>query len=396
MKRTKCLYKFSIVKPKKARAAFIAEFNKVENMRYATAEIIKRWKAINKLGAFTFSKELVSSLRYQMRQNLSVKMVGVVSRDVGGKKFDQRFFLDDPQSRQDALEGIKAEIKRHRYTMRSIRDGGFSIDPRITLRKNNYYLNKFFAKAFSRTKSPLDTGKWVGIELEASLPIDFDRSPFLPFKDYICFGTDGSVSPTSDTHYGGEVRLCLPMEKLRELLPQIVQKLRQVGAVVNRSCGMHVHLDYREGKDKAVEAYQRLATAEALLLELVPTSRKGNNYCRDVRYRDFAKAEAQGDRYHTINAMSYHKYHTIEVRLFGGTLNEVKIMNWIELLYAIADGATLLRCPKSIETAAKRHWNLSAENLTWVKERLQKFGNMPLGLPVAESELVGSLEVVNA
>lgn len=110
---------------------------------------------------------------------------------------------------------------------------------------------------------------------------------------------------------------------------------------VDRSCGLHVHLEAkdmtREQMVKYIQCWQKL---ELEFDKLVSSSRRANNnnYCYSVKdyiIRDDSTLSSicsrLGNRYHKLNPFSFLKYGTFEVRHLEGTLNYDKLETWIRL-----------------------------------------------------------------
>ncbi len=108
----------------------------------------------------------------------------------------------------------------------------------------------------------------------------------------------------------------------------ICQRLRDVGAEVNQTCGLHVHLDCRDVSSTSAMATRavRLRKAVPWLWNMLPVSRRRSRYCGDQN----------GGRFQAINTESYSRHNTVEVRMHSGTLNADKIRSWIELVRFIA------------------------------------------------------------
>lgn len=279
------------------------------------------------------------------------------------------------KNRKQALQTIRDQVRDIR------RDSHRPIDP-LAMRKPNGLLHEFQNKRLKLPKRPNDSAEYVGIEIECITPSDVDLTPLLPYSKWIDVGSDGSIDHHDDEE-GTEIRVCMKREEIRDILPGIMRTLKEMGARINKSCGLHVHLDQRNNAEPEKQ-FQRLVRSLGLLYTVVPESRRRNRYCKRNRRSDFAAA-VRGDRYKAVNANAFYRYKTIEVRLFGGTLEATKIINWIEVLAAIANGETVMRCPKTFDTALK-YWKLSDENLAWLKERQGKFSSLNVGMPVSEHE----------
>lgn len=147
---------------------------------------------------------------------------------------------------------------------------------------------------------------------------------------------DGSIDAPS-THIGLEFTVLFRRND-RTSLAELCRVLRELGASVNRSCGLHVHLDQRDlidaktgrtKKAKVMKRGERLGAVLPLLASMLPHSRRSNSYCR------LETSNFNGNRYSAINMTAFKKYNTIEVRLHSGTTDLNKINNWIDLLLVI-------------------------------------------------------------
>lgn len=128
-------------------------------------------------------------------------------------------------------------------------------------------------------------------------------------------------------------------EGLKEI--EIVCKvLQDLGAIVNTSCGLHVHHDASDfGSKHFTNIKQIYRTAEPMLDAIMPASRRGNfnTYCRSVVGVDDSAFEYT--RYYKLNVTSYTRHGSLEFRHHAGTLNAVKIIAWVHLTQAIMERA---------------------------------------------------------
>jgi hypothetical protein len=150
--------------------------------------------------------------------------------------------------------------------------------------------------------------------------------------------------------------------------------LRELGATVNQTCGLHVHFDYSfVHSEMAVrEIGKRLGRYLPILSKLVPASRRNNRYCA------LEVSGLAGDRYYAINLTSFRKHQTIEVRLHSGTIDAVKIENWIRLLHLIQAKNTPRRAVQ-VETVQDLIDELGLPDslAEYVDERFNKFNDEP-------------------
>jgi hypothetical protein len=141
--------------------------------------------------------------------------------------------------------------------------------------------------------------------------------------------------------------------------------LEQIGAKVNKSCGLHVHID---GRDLTVPQLSRVCKMwlkyESCFDSIVPESRRNNPFCKAIRAK-FASLEAafkaidgavrvrdltqvmNSDRNSTVYTSRYHKFNlesmarhgTVEFRQHSGTVNGLKMVNWVKLVGGFVETA---------------------------------------------------------
>jgi putative amidoligase enzyme len=188
--------------------------------------------------------------------------------------------------------------------------------------------------------------------------------------------SDGSLDAkeNSDDYFGLEIKVLTRVGDMANLR-QVCEFLSEKGAIVNKTCGLHVHLDARpmkvaEGVVGASSALtERLERSLVFLKAMLPKSRIENNpMCEDGVSREDEDGEI--DRYHMINTASYAKHRTIEVRMHSGTVSLEKISNWVLLLDAIK------RAPE-VKSSNVDAWyaslDLSLPLRAYVTNRMAKF-----------------------
>lgn len=122
--------------------------------------------------------------------------------------------------------------------------------------------------------------------------------------------------------------------------------LRQSEAKVNKSCGVHVHLD---ANDYSIENFRTLLKNQYLVEnqidKIMPISRRANanRYCQgfrsNVQNTFFQKIDSCRTineltgifrtRYFKLNLQSFQRHGTVEFRQHGASTNFLKIKNWI-------------------------------------------------------------------
>jgi len=130
-------------------------------------------------------------------------------------------------------------------------------------------------------------------------------------------------------------------EGLRQLVADVAA-IKAMGATVNASCGLHVHV----GFDRAdAEATAKLATLVANFEKAIYAStgtknRERGRWCAGLsRYGNVQRAvqTAGIQRYHVLNLAS--RKPTVEFRAFSGSLNPQKIVGYVRLCVGLVERA---------------------------------------------------------
>ncbi len=232
------------------------------------------------------------------------------------------------------------------------------------------------------SKAVTGFGRYLGIEIECLIPRTADYRSSESFaawiKDksgqkikYLSVVDDGSLRP-GDGFFSVELRL-LTMKDDFSNLKQTCDLLRTIGAKVNKSCGLHVHLDMRQPEDDvALDTMnlkaRRIGNSLDILKLMIPSSRRENSFCK----LSVGRVDSS-DRYYAVNKSSFNKHKTLEIRLHSGTTNYKKIKNWCELLLALAECKKLSRNhPETVERFFELS-DLNEELKAYVLERIQTF-----------------------
>lgn len=282
------------------------------------------------------------------------------------KPFDRRDLINSLGTLNRDIRDARYDIKRCTQNIR--------VNP-------NYWFFRQMEDAYS-DKHPKTEDKYIGIEIECIIPSNWSyESDLIAYRKYLSIASDGSINcedmeseedaKGNKYHWiGKEFRILAKESELENVVKQVTHILVEHGAQVNTSCGLHVHFDMRHTTDTdRQEIYSKLYHSLALLKTIVPSARLKNQYCRINTENTPAY---NGDRYKAINPVSYQRHRTFEVRLFNGTVNAEKILNWVNLLKGIINGKPVLRCPKSFD-AAKPYWNISDDVVAWAKHRQVRF-----------------------
>lgn len=131
-----------------------------------------------------------------------------------------------------------------------------------------------------------------------------------------------------------------------ETLKNVLAAVNSVGATVDRSCGIHIHFDFRNVDiDSVKRQVLPIIRTQDVLWEFVAPSRRQNGYCPGWRQTQITELENVtslssisylGPR-GVVNLTSYPRHGSIEFRSHGGSTNFRKISAWIRLLKAMLD-----------------------------------------------------------
>jgi Putative amidoligase enzyme len=169
---------------------------------------------------------------------------------------------------------------------------------------------------------------------------------------------DGSISAPSG--FKG-VEVVSPVLKGVDGLKQIkavCEWLRAIGAKVNRSTGLHVHVgwDINHGRDAMKRLAHDVANFETAIYASTGTrSRQDGRYCKPVRDdQAYVNVFKNGDglpsriddRFHVLNVTNLGSYKsTVEFRAFAGTTSQTKIIGYIRLCLGIVERSLVSKRP---------------------------------------------------
>ncbi len=123
----------------------------------------------------------------------------------------------------------------------------------------------------------------------------------------------------------------------------MLKKLNELGAKVNASTGLHIHVGWN-GDAKALKRLTTLVAnfEKAIFASTGTKSRESGNYCRRIsHYGSPANPNLSSSRYHLLNLtnLGHGRKNTVEFRAFAGTLNATKIVGYIRLCLGLVERA---------------------------------------------------------
>lgn len=152
-----------------------------------------------------------------------------------------------------------------------------------------------------------------------------------------------------------------------ELLQRIIRRLKEGGAKVHRSCGIHIHVDGANHNPKSLRRLVNFMTSrQDLIYEALEIGDRESSWCHKLnsdlliamkKDKDITKEKAEEiwysrandgycggidhqhyntTRYHGVNLHSYFTKGTVEFRLFNSTLHVGKIKAYIQFCLAVS------------------------------------------------------------
>ena len=224
-------------------------------------------------------------------------------------------------------------------------------------------------------KLRIDENRKFGIELEFNLPhrattlaTRLNAVAISCYAEHYNHSTRNYWKIVSDATVHSEsgytpMELVSPPLRGRDGLAQVetvCKVLNELGAKINRSCGLHVHHDTRDldldGWKNLVKSYIKYEDTIDLLMA---PSRRGNanQWCRSLKsgYAGstiealWARVDRScdlyevrnmfGTRYIKLNLEAHNVHGTIEYRHHGGTTNFAKIAAWVSLTQGLVTSA---------------------------------------------------------
>lgn len=164
--------------------------------------------------------------------------------------------------------------------------------------------------------------------------------------------------------------------KGEELVQRMAAVFKEIGAKVNDSCGMHIHLDgkgiilpsRKERPTAILQLWKSHLVFEDVIVSFLPYARRNNQFCRMMRsafsvqsvetctslleaeklwYKERTYQEIQSSKGHHYHSSRYFgvNFHSLfanghlEIRYHSATLNARKILEWANLHALIMDAA---------------------------------------------------------
>lgn len=223
-------------------------------------------------------------------------------------------------------------------------------------------------------KIPTSKISHIGVEIEFISTLNEDDLMDVLLKanlgKYIQLKDDGSIRTNRYFPYSYELAVLCNYKNFSNILKKVCKVISPYSRV-NKSCGLHVHLDMRYNNNFK-RIYHNLYIAQPLFYAIQPSSRYTNNYCIPITNNIFPARYANRAG---INGASYYSHKTIEIRLHAGTINPIKIINWINILHAVAKKRSFVKKQTRTLNEFVKEFTLTHKLETYIKERLVAFSN---------------------
>jgi len=253
----------------------------------------------------------------------------------------------------DAIKNKRAELKKKTFERKEILGFGYSTYGGVFEKAGSIAALSTQADPVARiqrTKKPHEKMKsnYIGVELEFISSCDTKSLEGLFIKaglaGFVQVKRDGSIRVEEPGQHQHEVTILCRQDSVKDILSSVCAVLNgpKVVALVNNSCGLHVHVDARN-KDAAM-MYSNFVSCLPMLSNMIPKCRitgdHARQYCAMNVTKDIMSKEntsSNGRRYQAVNPEAYGRYKTIELRLHSGSTNATKIINWVSILSIIGD-----------------------------------------------------------
>lgn len=273
---------------------------------------------------------------------------------------------------QESFLSAVSSIRRQRREAREVEETTYFTGKFEVRRAGNLFIGSSkvdLEYVLGKSKRPAYSAPYVGIEFEfyTSYNRESIEQGLIGKKlAHLCTTvTDSSIRPP-DNHRGLEIPFLTKSSDLHKDLKELGEFLHIIGAKVNESTGLHVHLDAR-GKN-ASRMFNNLVQCLPLLRKMVTPDRTENTrYCAPNTDTD---PENYSSRYFEINPTSLGKHSTIEVRMHHGSTNVSVVYNWVRLLQLIAYHPETITNPISSLAELNQVMQVSSKLYEYISTRI--------------------------
>ena len=260
-----------------------------------------------------------------------------------------------------------------------------------TCAREKHTSRKQSSKTFDKT---FGIKTYYGIEIECCSSEEISTSGI----GYTEVDSDGSIEPDDEDDKSNELRLgVLQGDAGIKTLEDVCLKLRRYEAYVNKSTGLHIHIDATSITERKLDCLKSMAYVfDNVIFSLMPMSRRRNTYCKalPVNFKGSQDSfRALSDRYHGFNLESLDKHSTIEFRYHSGTTAFLKIYHWLMFcLHFVQYGQDFFwTCNQLLPSYGRlkmlmAHIKLPKETQDYYLERYLKFNPRDTSIEIEERQ----------
>mgnify|MGYP002623782179 CR=1 FL=1 len=167
-------------------------------------------------------------------------------------------------------------------------------------------------------------------------------------------------------------------------LKKCCEALNEVGAMVNKTTGLHIHVGGNITEQQYVNTFSNYVFLEKLIDTFMADSRKNNRFAKSLQPMGFGLYHSQnrhdikrvlmGDRYYKVNCLSIERHGTIEFRQHQGTTDYEKISYWAKFCIKLVDWSKQNRLTAYVASIDEIPF-LSDSEKAYFKARAEHFAN---------------------
>lgn len=367
-------YKLSYKPKKKSWAALISEINHSFNRNvFYSSSIIKNKKhemyhrALFKPDTLKRAV-LIQQAKEQIRSKITEKKTAV--KAVRTRQRAHRLSNRDLKVTYQTCGGVVHKVVRRVYERGQSPKGRKEKGMGVFMR----FLKSSEKQIVFSEKNPTTSDNYIGIEIEFICDLNKEDLAFALYEagihKSVCLKTDGSIKGYVRDQHPHELCILAKEKDVYSLIEKVCEVLADTNAQVNKTCGLHVHLDMRNRNSEM--AFNNLVCSQNILYAMNPFSRQSGTYCRRVDTKDFDLAK-KGTKYFGINAESFNRHKTIEIRIHSGTIQSRKISNWVKLLLQIVNRKEMVKKASSSLKEFINKYEIDIELAKYISERMNKF-----------------------
>jgi hypothetical protein len=292
------------------------------------------------------------------------------------RKLKNKITSQVKESRKASLPPIETYTFREGVKVRKLAEVYLDQEIFLALSNKRVRLN------MKNGKSPTTKEHHIGVEIEFASKQNIEQVCDALFEaglgKHIHAKRDGSISQPPGHPNQVEIAVIAKQSEIKDVIKKVCDVLNnKLNIVIDKTCGLHVHLDMRNRKVE--NCYANLIYMQRYLYSMSPAARKKQSVRAGGRVTEGFSAPIESAKFHVpeehywgVNALTYRKFQTIEVRMHSGSSQARKINNFISFLTAIVDAKPLTGTPDDME-AVQKALGLSDTLTDYINSRIAKF-----------------------